>query len=268
MFVPSQYSYGSMEPFGAHKTKKKGKHKHPKELDAFDFGPPDRLWMTPPKKRKVDVSGVFSPEDTMIAVAKGAQPSFATADLDRRATIVGGIVALKAKGVQPYAKVNVKVLHALTAQSKAEDKKLLHAAGAKSLEKAAQKVRKAVHEHHLDGLAWDYRALAILGGMKGATLAHSAAAAILAVAFPPAGAAAGAHVAITQGIAKKYAATLQADIKRRLHDAGVQTAGEEDTLEAQPPAAADTGILSRPYLLGGLAVLAAGGAYLLARRVP
>ena len=81
---------------------------------------------------------------------------------------------------------------------------------------AAKRVRETVERQELGALAWPYRGLAMLGGMKGAQLAHSAAATVLAVAFPPVGAAVGAHVAISGAVAKQTAAGFQRDAKREL----------------------------------------------------
>ena len=257
---------------------KPAKRQRADKLDLLDFGPKAALWSTPPSQRKFDATGLFSPEDTLIAIARGARPSGPLEELEARATIVGAISALRAID-GPKKWTDPKKLLAQTAQSAKHDAALIKAAhadgkGRKALLAAAKRVRVAVHRRELDRLAWNYRGLAILASMKGAALAHSAAATILAVAFPPAGAIAGAHIAVTQAIAKKVADAFNKDAKKALKEAreAAKRAGrpvygvEEDDdapLSTQERAAGGRSVW---LWVGGVVLLAAAGAAAAASR--
>ena len=258
---------------------KPAKKQRADKLDLLDFGPKAALWSTPPTQRKFDATGLFSPEDTLIAIARGARPSGPLEELDARATIVGGIAALRAiDGPKKWA--DPKKLHAQTAQSGKLDAALIKAAhgdgkGRKALLSAAKRVRVAVHRRELDRLAWDYRGLAILASMKGAALAHSAAATILAVAFAPAGAIAGAHIAVTQAIAKKVGDAFNKDAKKALKEAraAAKAAGrpvygveEDDDAELSAQEGAGGGRSIWLWVGGGVLVLATVAAIAAASR--
>ena len=243
--------------------------KHADALEGLTFGPPAQLWRTPPKQRKIDVSGVFSPEDTILAIARGARPSGPLEDLEARGTIVGGITALHA--IHPDRFDDPKRLRVLVANSKADDAAILKAAhesqkGRKGLHAAAKRVRETVDRQDLGALAWAYRGLSMLGAMKGAQLAHSVAATVLAVAFPPAGAAAGAHIAITGAIAKKTAKQWAHDAAEELEKAqkahGITVYKESGPLTSQPStsraSSTGAGASSWWWWVGGAALLGGG----------
>ena len=194
------------------------------------------LWSTPPEKRKVDVSGIFSPEDTIIAMGRGMAPGTGTR-LDQRATIRGGVEVLRALGVAPYRDVDVKQLKSQVSQDIVADTNLVRAAygrrplgrvdGKKkqkgpSLKQAADHVRKVVERHHAERAAWGARSLYVYANLKGFFVARSVAAAALQV-FPGigtiVGAAIGGHGAISAAVSKKLSEESARDLQAGLASA-------------------------------------------------
>ncbi|MSQ55766.1 MAG: hypothetical protein EXR31_10410 [Betaproteobacteria bacterium] len=188
-----------------------------------------QLWNRPPTKRKIDVSGLFSPEDTIIAVARGMHPGIAI-NMEYRAGIRGGLTALKMAGVKGYTTVNVQKLHSTTLNLPNDDKALIRAAGGGqkvgagrrrlTLKGAYERIIKIVHLHRLDQAAWGARQLFILQNIKGFQIAHGVAAAAVNV-IPGVGqvvsAAAAAHIKISSAIARRVsgdaAKNIEAGIK-------------------------------------------------------
>jgi len=156
----------------------------------FDAGePPQKLWTMAYNKRKIDLSGLLGPEETIVAVAKGMRPGPAAIALEDRAVIKGGLMVLFAAGLSTYDPTLLKVT---TANLAKDDKKLIEAAGVtpgknigKSLSEAADKVRKKVSKYgdSLKKAAWGLRGLYILGTLVGFQMVTAAAA--LGVNFIP-----------------------------------------------------------------------------------
>lgn len=147
---------------------------------VFDAGAsPQTLWTMPYSKRKVDVSGLLGPEESIIAVAKGMNPGAMFA-LEDRAVIKGGLMALFAGGLSTYDPTGLKVT---TLNLPEDDKALVKAAGgkltnnlSKDLSAAAEKVRKQVSAQG-DGLkkaAWGLRGLYVLSTLTGFQVVSSA----------------------------------------------------------------------------------------------
>lgn len=193
--------------FGAtKKTKKPTSTKGAKGSLFSPGGSPGQLWMRDPSKRRVDISGIFSPEDTIIAIARGMAPGVMDR-MEDRATIRGGVSALKALGIQPWAARSVTGLQSKTTQGPKEDAALIKAAGkGKSLREAAKYIQGAVHKHRLDKAAWGARQGYILGNITGFQIVHGVVASALNL-IPAAGqiasATAAAHIAISSAVAKK-----------------------------------------------------------------
>jgi hypothetical protein len=143
--------------------------------DIFSAGASaEKLWGMPYSQRLVDVSGVLLPgEATIIAIAKGMQPSFATTALENRGVIKGGLAALFMAGL---TEANPEGLFVGVTSSRSNDDLLVRAAGLtptgnveKDLSKAAEKVRKEVSKQgaNLRTLAWGLRGGYILSTLKG-----------------------------------------------------------------------------------------------------
>ena len=208
-FVQPSYEYApyciAPPEFGAasHKKQKKG------GAGALfsPGGSAAELWARSPTKRKVDVSGLFSPEDSIIAVARGMHPGVLY-DMDARATIRGGLAVLKMAGVKGYTKTNVDRLKSTTLNTGPDDKALLKATGGgvKNLKDAAARIRGAVHKRGLGKAAWGARQLYVLENMKGFQVASGVSAAVVNV-VPVVGqivsAGVAGHMAISAAIAQK-----------------------------------------------------------------
>ena len=142
--------------------------------DIFSAGASaEKLWTMPYSQRRVDVSGLTGFEPTIIAIAKGMQPSFVTTALENRGVIKGGLAALYMAGL---TEVNPEGLFVGVTSSRANDDLLVRAAGLtptgnveKDLERAAEKVRKEVAKQgaNLRTLAWGLRGSYILTTLKG-----------------------------------------------------------------------------------------------------
>lgn len=183
-------------------------------------GSPSVLWSRAPHLRRVDLSGLFSPEDTIIAVARGMAPGIMAA-MEWRATIRGGLTALKMAGVKGYTRINVAGLKSTTANLPRHDTALIRAAGGggNTLKRAGERIQRIVARHHLSQAAWGARQLYILANLAGFQIAHAVAAAAVNV-IPAVGqivsAAASAHMAISAAIAKKIAEEAGKNIKTGL----------------------------------------------------
>ena len=142
--------------------------------DIFSAGASaEKLWNMPYSQRRVDVSGLTGPEATIIAIAKGMQPSFVTAALENRGVVKGGLAALYMAGL---TEANPEGLFVGVTSSRSNDDLLVRAAGVtptgnveKDLAKAAEKVRKEVSKQgaNLRTLAWGLRGGYILSTLKG-----------------------------------------------------------------------------------------------------
>jgi hypothetical protein len=214
---------------------------------VFDPGYlPETLWSLPYSKRKVDVSGLLGPEDTIIAVAKGMRPGALIA-LEDRATIKGGLMALRAAGLSKTDPINLKVT---TLNLPKHDQELIRAAGLKSgtLQAAAAKVRAAVAKQGkgLARAAWGARGLLILSTMAGFSAGRAVTATSLAViplgVTQIIGAAVAAHGAVSGAIAKSLSDKFTTYVKDGLAQQQRQV---KKQAEAKAAAAKKTAI-SRP----------------------
>mgnify|MGYP001585905566 CR=1 FL=1 len=244
---------------------------------------PATLWRMDPTKRKLDFSGLLSAEDTLVAVARGMQPSFVLRALEDRAAIKGGLTVLRAAGAYTG---DVSKLKVTVANLPKDDEALLRAAGGggsgsmgQRLSGAARKVRSKVVQVGGDALAtaaWGARGLLVLATMPGFLIAHTAAG--IAVNFVPivgqiVSAASAGHIAVTQTIAKKVAEELKGNLNAGLRAWKAQAAKREAAKAAEAgraiaPAAAPaaTGWLGYwPWALGALVIIG-GGAYLATRQ--
>jgi hypothetical protein len=236
----------------------------------FDAGAsPQALWTMPYSRRKVDVSGLLGPEESIIAVAKGMNPGAMFA-LEDRAVIKGGLMALFAAGLSTYDPTPLKVT---TLNLPEDDKALVKAAGgkltknlSKDLSDAAEKVRKQVSAQG-DGLkkaAWGLRGLYILGTLVGFQIVSAGVA--LGVNFiPVAGQIASAVLAAKHGIT----AAIAENVKNQLNGF-VETGMTEYAVSAQEAAAkvptktpTKTSPLAKRTVSGGLQT--GGGTSVLAR---
>lgn len=142
--------------------------------DIFSAGASaEKLWDMPYSQRRVDVSGLTGFEATIIAIAKGMQPSFATTALENRGVVKGGLAALYMAGL---TEANPEGLFVGVTSSRSNDDLLVRAAGVtptgnveKDLSKAAERVRKEVSKQgaNLRTLAWGLRGGYILSSLKG-----------------------------------------------------------------------------------------------------
>jgi len=184
----------------------------------FDAGePPQKLWTMKYSRRKVDLSGLLGPEESIVAVAKGMNPGILKS-LEDRAVIKGGLMALFAAGLSAYDPTGLKIT---TANLKRDDEALIEAAGVtpgknigKSLSEAAEKVRKQVSKQGdaLKKAAWGLRGLYILGTLVGFQMVTAAAA--LGVNFIPV-----AGQIISAGLAAKAGITtaIANNVKNQLN---------------------------------------------------
>lgn len=137
---------------------------------------------------------VLGPTETILILANGGRPTFATAPLEYRATIKGGLLALARAGVIPWAaqadaigKLPTKMT---PAQKNDEDEQLTKFVGLSGhkmgdLKAAAVKVRNLVIKNKVEAQAWGLRGLLILQQAKILEAAHGAVVSVLA-AVPPA----------------------------------------------------------------------------------
>lgn len=208
------YAYGGSEQ----RSKKKSSKGEKGGLFSPGY-PPEVMWSLPYNRRKVDVSGMFGPEDTIVAVAKGMRPGVQSA-LEYRATIKGGLAVLQAAGLTD---VNPSELKVTTLNLAKHDRDLIHAAGLKGekLKDAAEKIQRDVAKHGkgLARAAWGARGLLILSTLTGFMLARSTAATVLQL-FPGIGTIVGAaiagHGAISGAIAKSLSDRFTGYVKEGL----------------------------------------------------
>jgi hypothetical protein len=118
------------------------------------------------------------PGGTISGTAKGFRPSRSQVRQEFRATITGGLNALKLAGIDPYTTVDVESLPQALKQLKAKDAVLVGSVESLtgkdyggSLQKASRAVRKIVIANRLGGVAWPARAAQMLkAGAKRATV--------------------------------------------------------------------------------------------------
>lgn len=197
-------------------------------------GTAKQLWSRDPDKRKVDASGLLSPEDTLIAIARGMHPGVLR-DMEDRATIRGGLTALRLAGVPGYTKVPVNVLKSTLANLPEDDDKLRrYAKRGNNLRESAAAIRKVVQRQGLEQAAWGARQLYVLDNIKGFSVGRGiAAAAVGAASFATLGVgaiiSAGLAVqgAISGAIAKKVAEDATNNLKQGLAKAKSKRAGTD-----------------------------------------
>lgn len=234
--------------------------------------PPEVLWSLPYGKRKVDLSVTLGPEETIIAVARGMKPGFQI-NLERRATIKGGLTVLKAVGLSDVDPSRLKVT---TLNLPADDKALIRAAGGgRNLKEAAEAVQRRVAGRGpaLAKAAWGARGLFILGTLPGFQVGRSIASTVVGIIVPPVGALMAAHGAITGSVAKAATDKLTAYLKEgvaeyqaRPRGGSGKTAAPAEVapaLVAAPPA---PGVPPWLWIGGGVAALAIIGAAVVRRR--
>lgn len=195
-----------------------------------------QLWRTDPSMRPVSVLGIVTGtaggDDLVVALAGGARSSAFIRPLEDRATIAGGIRALKVAGrYQGTSTFPVKLV-----QGSGDDEKLIRAAKGKTLKDAAMKIRDAVVKAGLERAAFAARGILILQNLSGFQLVRGIAVGIATVAgavIGPIGvgiaAAMGAHGAITAAIARKLLSRFEQDWK-----AGIPKAPAAPTAAAVP----------------------------------
>jgi hypothetical protein len=83
-------------------------------------------------------------------------------NLEQRATIRGGLAALKAAGIPGYDKVNIGALKSATFQSESDDKALYSIVKGKNLGDGVTKIRRIVKRYNLGEAAFAMRAAYIL----------------------------------------------------------------------------------------------------------
>ena len=216
--------------------------------DVFSAGASAQtLWTMPYSQRKVDLSGLFSIEATIIAVAKGMQPSFVTSPLENRGVIKGGLSALY---LAQLTEENPEGLVVTGANNRADDDLLIRAAGLtptgnidKDLPAAAEKVRREVAKHgdNLKMLAWGLRGNSILGTLKGFQMVGAAIGTGLAIAAtistvaPPAAAVLAVTAAVwsaVEGINAAVAANVAAQMNEYVRRGSEGYAAELDAKAA------------------------------------
>jgi hypothetical protein len=148
----------------------------------------------------------------VVALAGGARSSVFIRPLEDRATIAGGIQALKAAGrYQGTSAFPVKLV-----QGDGDDEKLVRAAKGKNLKDAALKIRDAVVKAGLERAAFAARGILILQNLSGFQKVRGIAAGITAVIGPigaAIAAAMGAHGAVTAAIARNLLTRFEQDWK-------------------------------------------------------
>lgn len=242
----------------ANEAKKKQKLCGEGGTSVFDAGAtPQALWTMPYDKRKVDVSGLLSPEDSIVAVAKGMNPGALKA-LEDRAVIKGGLMALLAAGVSTYDPTPLKIT---TVNLVRDDEALIKAAGVKltgsvgkDLSAAAEKVRKQVSQYG-DGLkkaAWGLRGLYVLGTLIGFQVVRAGAA--IGVQFIPVfgqiiGAAIAAHGSLTSSVAENVKNQLNGFIETGMTEYAVSA--QEAAAKAPTKTPTKTSPLAKRKVAGG-----------------
>ena len=149
--------------------------------------------------------------------ARGYRPAATQKNPERRAVILGGILALSSAGIAPWDQIDIESLPQKVAQGGYDHKYILAVAQATgdkkvtSLRAAAEKMRKEVIKHKLSGAAWPARAMFMLTtSAKRAAVTKAAAGATAAGTGAAAGvvAAAGASPPWLQNIVTGPAAAI------------------------------------------------------------
>ncbi len=240
-----------------------------------------KIWKKDPAKRTVIPSTFtswMSPEEAIIALALGSPSTFATRPFEDRATIYGGIAALQAKSGK-YANVNLDTLivEGSGAQTKAQDEKLIKAAGgrltgdrAKDLKNAGKKIRDEAARAGVGELAFAIRAQKLLGSktVKAFIAAHGVALGILGL-IPVvnifAGTAGTAHTLKIQIEMQTFLAKIKRVVEKwqEKFAKNAQYNIPPESEQALPPVE-DAGVGGMPawvpYAAGGAGVLLVGGA--------
>jgi hypothetical protein len=238
----------------------------------FDAGAsPQALWTMPYSKRRVDLSGLLGPEESIVAVAKGMNPGAMFA-LEDRAVIKGGLMALFAAGLSTYDPTPLKIT---TANLKKDDEAIIKAAGGKltgnipkDLSTAAEKVRKQVSAQG-DGLkkaAWGLRGLYVLSTLVGFQVV-SAAVTLGAnfIPIPGVGQVVSAALAAKSGITSDIAENVKNQINGFIETGMTEYAVDAQEAAAKVPTKTPTKTTGAPRktVSGGLQT--GGGTSVLAR---
>jgi hypothetical protein len=135
-------------------------------------------------------TGIRLLPDELVGMGRGYRPSLAMRNLEARATILGGAIALQQAGVMPWAGMNLDQMRVRIGATRKKREELLEISGGKSLAEGAERIRLAVAKRGLDELAWSYRSLLIFDIaeriLKGAQAAAAVGAAAVQV-IPAAG---------------------------------------------------------------------------------
>lgn len=220
-------------------------------------------------------------------ISKGSRPPPMFQDREWRATILGGLQALSAVGVPGYTDLGVSSMSVPVLPSTRNDKILLAMAGKKkTLKDGAEFIRKVVIKHHLEEIAWYYRALIMI---QPAVVSAAARAAGATLVVTVGGAYMGPWAAIPAAIAAQettHSAVLQVDMDRftkkaaqALERAGVDQAvqvaqdqantskalADEETVLAQAAAEEQARTTALKYRVAGIVTITAavGGIALL-----
>lgn len=185
------------------------------------------------------VAGTAGGDDLVVALAGGARTSAFIRPLEDRATIAGGIQALKAAGkYQGDSGFPVKLV-----QGEGEDRSLIRAAKGRNLKDAALKIREAVVKAGLEQAAFAARGILILQNLSGFQKVRGIAAGITAVIGPigaAIAAAMGAHGAITAAVARNLLSRLEQDWKAGIPRKAVTSTAPIPVSAPAPVAGAST----------------------------
>lgn len=212
-----------------------------------------QLWRTDPSMRPVSVAGIVAGtaggDDLVVALAGGARSSVFIRPLEDRATIAGGIQALKAAGrYQGTSTFPVKLV-----QGDGDDQKLVRAARGKNLKDAALKIRDAVAKAGLERAAFAARGILILQNLSGFQKVRGVAAGITAVIGPigaAIAAAMGAHGAVTAAIARNLLTRFEQDWKEGLPKAPASPSDAAVPVAMPAPVPTSTTPAWVPVLIG------------------
>lgn len=251
-------------------------------------GTPGALWASNPRSRPVSAIGAFqqitSPNgstDAIISVAMGYRPGI-FGPLDDRATVLGGVAALAAAGVEGYTEPRgLSVTFGKTTKS---DPGILKAAGMSSLSMsaAATKMRKLVKEQGLGKIAWGYRATYLLKALP--TLQTVQGIGTAALSFIPIvgliiSGIESTHMGISAAAAKSYSTKAQTYIEEGLSEykeAQAKKLASNASLRATMPVSMNIPTTVSPatsslppwvaWAVGGLLLAGAGIAMVRSRR--
>lgn len=171
---------------------------------------PEVLWAMDPQRRPILIESQYGTRELIVALAGGNRVYGPLRALDSRATIRGGIAAMKAAGHDVPAP---RGLDSRIRQDNAADTKLIRAAGGgRNLEGAAERVRARVRGLGLSRAAWGYRGLYVLDAAAGVKAAESTATAAVSV-IPIWGQIIGAAAALKSGVSGKAESALRDQLK-------------------------------------------------------